>query len=155
MKSTTYARLTLLVPYLVLTKPVFDFITIYYYSNVDSLGAKINFWLLFSAAFWLTPYTILAISLLVWSKGKSIEQIRMAYIASPNCLAVILPIVFIIAWIIYFIATGEKDSSIGFGIILAIAMFFSIPASILIGYLFVGISLLFYKFLIKINFIRD
>ncbi|HUF00125.1 MAG TPA: hypothetical protein VMN99_12785 [Anaerolineales bacterium] len=152
MKSTTYARLALFLPYLLLLEAV-----IYLYlQNPDAAGEGtlygINLVWFFLAIFWIVPYSILVILLLTWSKSKSIQKIKKAYTLAPFALVIIT----LITYAIIYVATSLYNGGFleGFGAFAAISLI-SIPADLVLGYLFVGIALLLFRLLTKIGFIKD
>jgi hypothetical protein len=75
MKSTTYARLALLLPYLTLIESIGYFIYNDLDTKIETILQSANFFWNFFAFFWFVPYTILAIYLLIRSRGKTIEQV--------------------------------------------------------------------------------
>lgn len=153
MKSATYARLALLLPYLTLIESIGYFI----YNDLDTKNETIlqsaNFFWNFFAFFWFVPYTILAIYLLIRSRGKTIEQVRSIYMSAPFTLMFVAPLTYIAIMIIG--SLSDETFIRGLGQILIFATIASAPASLIIGYIFVTISLLFYKGLQKIKFIRN
>ncbi|MEP6896837.1 MAG: hypothetical protein ABI986_14630 [Chloroflexota bacterium] len=153
MKSTTYARLALLFPYLTLIESL----SYFHYHNInnktETLLQNINFAWNFFAFFWFIPYILLTTGLLVWSRSKTIEQIKHAYISAPVTMMYVAFLTFAAIFVIS--SFSSVDFIEGAGKILFFAAIVSVPASLIMGYLFVGISLLLYKLLQKINFIRD
>lgn len=109
--------------------------------------------ILYSAVLWFVPYTILAIGLLAWSIRKSFQQFRIAYLGSPIFFAVIFSLFFVVIG-----ATGpsmgETDIILEMAMVIFVASVLSILI-IIVGYLLVGLSLLFHKVLFKLKIIRD
>src|SRR6266508_2901418 len=124
MKSSTFARLALFLPYLILIESVVYFI-FYDISEKDSLIQTFNIVWNFLTIFRSAP-------------------IRMMYIALAT-YAVILIIGSIV----------NQDFFESAWRILSLAMAVSIPASLLLGYAFLGLSLLLHKLLLKIGVVRD
>jgi hypothetical protein len=152
MKSTTYARLVLLLPYLTLVESVGYFkVYEYEYENAAVLQVINEFWNFF-AFFWFIPYTILVIYLLIWSRRKTTEQIEYTYTLAPFMMM----FVSIVSYLAILITGSLFDQGFykGLGGILIIAAIVAVPASIIFGYIFVGISFLGYKFLQKLNLIE-
>jgi hypothetical protein len=156
MKSITYARLTLLAPYFVLTVSILGFISSYYHLKAGyfpNIGEIISSLILYTSLLWFVPYTVLTIGLLAWSIRKSFQQFQIAYIGSP--------ILFAVLFSLFFIAIGATAPAMGgTDIMLEMAMVASVTVVlaiviIIVGYLFVGISLLVYKALFELKIIRD
>jgi hypothetical protein len=160
MKSITYARLTLLTPYPIIIVSILGFISSYYHLKAGyfpNIVEIISGLILYSAVLWFVPYTILAIGLLVWSIRKSFKQFKIAYIGSPIFFAVIFLLYFVVTGITGFTNMGEIGSinTIEMAIALLVTLGISIPMSVTIGYLLVGLSLLFYNLLFNLKVIRD
>jgi hypothetical protein len=153
MKSSTFARIVLLLPYLLLIESVVYFI-VRDISEEDSLLQSFNILWNFLAIFWYIPYTILVIYLLIWSIGKTTNQIITRYKFAPLMLMFLSMAIFAILFLIGLLLGSESDAS-GILMIFGVAAVVTIPASLILGYLFVGISLLLYKLLIKTGFIKD
>ena len=151
MKSTTYARLALFLPYLFL-------LATYIYLNVlqPDTAAEItlnnlSFVWSFSALFWAIPYTILVLCLLIWSRGKSLQKIINAYLLAPFGLSIITFITYTFAYVTISLYTGDFRTGLEwFGFLLLI----TVLANLLVGYLFVGIALLLYILVKRIGFIK-
>ncbi len=160
MKSKTYARLILLLPYLSFVESIgyFKFNNLDY-EHLTVLG-NVNYYWNFFAIFWFIPYTILAIGLLIWSRNKTIEEIKTTYTRAPIKMMFLTVGLFGALMTIAQITSiifNNKDGSGGLGItaIMFFSIIIAIPASLIIGYPYVGISLLLYEVLQKIKFIRD
>jgi len=152
MKSTTFARLALFLPYLILIESVVYFI----FSDIsesDSLLQSFNIAWNFLAIFWFPPYTILVILLLARSKGKSFAEIKRLFLSAPYWLMITAPVTYTVVLIVGSIADREFFGSAWRFLLLAGAV--SIPASLILGYAFVGISLLLYKLLSRIGVISN
>jgi len=153
MKSTTYARFTLLLPYLTLIESIGYFkIHEYKYENAPALQVLNEFWNFF-AFFWVVPYTILVIYLIIWSLNKTKEQVQTFYTDAPIKMMFITPLTYIV--ILTISSLVDKTFFRGLGSVLIVAACVSIPASLALGFAFVQISLLFYEFLRKVKFIQD
>ena len=155
MKSTTFARLTLLLPYLTLIESIlysnyFKYEGSIYDQNIFTI---INTLWDYFALFWFVPYTILAIYLLVWSKGKKFKDIRARFIKAPRLMIYIAPFTYVAITII---ASLFDVSFFGLGFLVTIiAIPFFIPASLIFGYSFIGIALLLLKLFHKMRIIKD
>ena len=118
--------------------------------NPDILE-KINVALNFVAIFWFVPYTLLVVALLIWSRNKPLEEIKNKYIDAPIWLAILSGGFYFLLSIICLVFYNN----LGFiGFLLGILLI-SVWASIVVGYLCIGLSFLGYNLLQKINFIRD
>src|SRR5687768_4677700 len=90
MTSITFYRLALFLPSLTL-------IPGYFLANqseselfdVQFLGIS---WMVL-AGFWIIPYTILVVGLLIWSRGKSSNTIKSVLLMSPCMLMIVAPAV--------------------------------------------------------------
>ena len=152
MKSTTFARLALFLPYLILVESAVYFI-FYDIAEKDSLLQTFNIIWNFLAIFWFIPYTILIIFLLVRSKGKSFAQIKSIFRSAPLRMMYMAPATYAVILIIGSIVKWEFFE--GAWRILLLAAAVSIPASLLLGYAFLGISLLLHRLLLRIRVVRD
>ena len=152
MKSTTFARLALLLPYLILIESLVYFI-FRDISEKDSLLQSFNIVWNFLAVFWFLPYTILVILLLARSKGKSFMEMKRMFLSAPLWMMVTAPVTYAVILIIGTIISADFFESAWRFLGLAAAV--SIPASLLLGYAFLGISLLLHKLLLKIGVVRD
>ena len=153
MKSSTFARLALLLPYVPLAESILYFI-FRDISEEDSLLQSFNLLWNFLAIFWYIPYTMMVIYLLIWSNGKSTDQIFKRYTFAPLILMLLSSGLFVILFLIGLLLGSESDIG-GILMIFGLAAVVAIPASLVLGYLFVGISLFVYKFLVKLGFIKD
>ena len=151
MKSATYARLFLFIPFVVLTESILYFHYHDLEANAKGLQA-FNFYWNFFAIFWVIPYTILAIYLLIWSRGKAKDEIKARYILAPVLLIFLSLGIYLIAGIIGFASTKDFYRAAP---ILLFASIGSIPGDLIVGYLLVGFALLIYKIFQKIRVIRD
>jgi len=153
MYSITYARLTLLLPYLTLIESVGYFK--FFNPPVQAHAALHTFNIIwnFFAVFWIIPYSILVIYLLIWSKRKTIEQVKSTYAFAPFIMMLVSLVTYIAILIIG--SVFDQDFYKGTGGLLIIAAVVSIPASIVIGYCLVGISFISYVFFQKIKLIQD
>ena len=152
MKSTTFARLALFLPYLILIESAVYFI-FYDINEKDSLLQTFNIVWNFLAIFWFVPYTILVIVLLVRSRGKTFEQIKKIFRTAPFMMMFMAPATYVVILIVGSMVNREFFD--GAWRILLLATAVSIPASLLLGYIFLGISLLLHKLLLKIGVVRD
>lgn len=152
MRSTTFARLALFLPYLILLESVLYFV-VYDMGEKDNLLQSFNIAWNFLAIFWAIPYTLLVILLLVRSRGNSFEQIRKLFRSAPLLLTVIAPATYLVVLLIGSLINRGFFQEFWKVLLLAAAV--SIPASLLLGYGFLGLSLLLHKVLVKIGFVRE
>jgi len=150
MKPRTFFGLALLIPYLIwvicaiviVLLPSFDATKI-----LDLVLLPIIYYML-GVIVWFIPYTILAFSLWIWSKGKSTEAIKRLVGIAPLLL-------FILTWI-EFVAvvfpTYTSPEPIEYLLDLTVLLG---GFSVGFGYLIIGIALGIYKLLQKKRFIQD
>ncbi len=81
------------------------------------------------------------------------EQIQSTYIVAPFIMMYVSPGVYLAILIVGSLI--EKDFFETSVWIFAIAIAVSIPASLIIGYIFIGIIFLIHKFFLKIKVIQD
>ena len=156
MKSSTFYRLVLFLPYLTLIPGFFlarDFLANQSSSGLLSARFLGMSWTVLSG-FWIIPYTIVVVGLLIWSKGKSSKIIRSMLLRSPFILMIVMPLVFLIFG--YLGSYSSDPNTSGFS---ATFMFLgpicSVPFSLVIGYMFVVIGLILYQILDKFGYIKD
>jgi hypothetical protein len=160
IKPITYFRLALLLPYLVaaILIPIagsgfsaLEFGPSGDASNIENMltgfsqiASFISGIYLVGAIFWLIPYTILALILLVWISHKSSEQIIERIRTTPIHLSVLIPIYsFALA---YFLKSG--DSLVPLPLPMGSNLFVSIlalnvcaiPLALIVGNVFVSVS---------------
>jgi len=152
MKSTTFARLALFFPYLILIESTAYFI-FYNINEKDNLLQTFNIIWNFLAVFWFLPYTVLVIILLAKSRSKTFAEVKRCFLSAPLRLMFITPVSYAVILIIgTIIKVGFFESAWR---ILLLAAAVSIPASLLLGYAFLGIALLLHKLLLRIGFVSD
>lgn len=152
MKSTTFARLALFLPYLILIESA----VYYIFFDISETESPLEFFNLawnFLALFWFLPYTILVTVLLIRSRGKTFEQIKRMFLAAPWMLAGITPVTYMAVLLIGSLIS--RGFFADFWEVLLFAAAVAIPASLVLGYLFVGFSLLLHRLLIKTRVVRD
>jgi len=152
MKPQTCLRLTLLAPYLLWVVLAGTVILLNRSSQSMDPGIIYNVFLTAANLYtigiviWLLPYTILALGLWMWSKGKSPEETYRFFAFSPLFMAILVALemgIFSILW------GGEGVSSDFGGSVLAIA-----GLAILFGYLIIGMVVGMYKLFSLIHVIR-
>lgn len=161
MKSTTFYRLLLGLPYLFLI-PGFFTMRDYFRPLVTevpdpSSGGLFQFIVAFwgiTGLFWIIPYTLFAIGLLLWSIGKTKETIRTWFTRSPFILMMLSPFFYLLlspfqAFLTDNNMAGTVSAYIGIGAVC------SAPLSLIFGFIFVGIGLLLHSILTSMGFIRD
>ena len=152
MKSTTFARLALLLPYLILVESLIYFV-FRDINEKDSWIQTFNIAWNFLAIFWFLPYTILVIFLLARSKGRSFAEVKRLFMSAPIRLMVISPVTYAIVLIIGTIVNIAFFENAWRLLLWAVAV--SILASLILGYAFLGIALLLHKLLLKIGVVRE
>ncbi len=99
------------------------------------------------------PYTILVAYLLTWNRGKTTEEIQATFTSAPQMIMFVVPVTY---RIITIISSLFEPDFLGVGvIIIVVGSAVSVPASIKLGYSFVGVSLLLHELLQKIKIIQD
>jgi len=158
MKTQTYLRFSLLAPYLIWV--FFAGIT-FIMNKLDSrflensalsfLGSAV-FIYAFGIILWGIPYTILAVSLWLWSRKKEGRKIARVFAFSPIFLAFLIAIEISIMTYGSAIFSGESTS-------VSVDMWTSVAAlglfSVVYGYLFIGITAGIYGVLKKSNLLTD
>jgi hypothetical protein len=152
MKSTTFARLALFFPYLILIESTVYFI-FHNMNEKDNLLQSFNIIWNFLAAFWFLPYTILVIILMAQSKGKTFAEVKRIFISAPFKLMFIAPASYAAVLLVGSIIKLEFFENAWRILLFAAAV--SVPASLLFGYIFFGISLLLHKLLLRIGIVTD
>jgi hypothetical protein len=95
---------------------------------------------------WILPYTILAVSLWIWSKGKPADKTARSFAFSPLIMAILVAVemgFFSILW-------GGEGVSSDFGASVAAIGGLAIP----FGYLIIGMVAGIYKLFSRIHLIR-
>ena len=165
MKTPTYARLALLLPFLVwcfcvllllLANALFPngFSSSDTFTLSSAAGIVVLFYV-FGIFFWLIPYLLVAVVLFILSFKSRLKVLQSIFVLSPLAMAMLVMIEVI------FMSMNNSDSSIptfnlssiSMDSIGAIAVFTII--TILWGYLCVGIGLGFYKLLLHYRIIKD
>ena len=149
MNSSTYARLALLLPYLPLIQSILYFV-FRDISEQDSFLQSFNLLWNFLAIFWYVPYTLLVIYLLIWSIRKTSDQIFKRYKFAPVILMFLAAGLYTILFLAG-VVLGEDSELGGILMIFGIAAVAAVPASLILGYAFVGISLLIYKLFLRMG----
>jgi hypothetical protein len=154
MSTSTFYRLALLLPYLSLVLGYFLSKgfgpTLPGPLNLQSWGM---IWMGLGV-FWVIPYTILALGLFIWSIGKSGSRIKSWFLRSPLVMMIVAPIVFAL---LAAYGLNSPDPNIkGFvGSLSGFAVFFSIPFSLSVGYLFVAFTLVLDGIFVKAGFLKS
>ena len=159
MKSSTYYRLALLLPYLTLIPGYF--LARNFLADVEALrqidiyslkGMGMS-WMVLSG-FWLIPYTMVAISLTIWSIEKRKDLIRSMFLRSPIILMIAMPTLFII--IFAFIPEASDLNLAGtLELVKYTGILCSAPFCLVFGYIFVLLGLFFYEILNTVGLIKD
>lgn len=152
MKSSNFARLALLLPYIPLVESILYFV-FRDISEQDSFLQSFNLLWNFLAIFWYVPYTLLVIYLLIWSIRKTSDQIFKRYKFAPLILMFLAAGPYTILFLIGLVL-GDDSELGGILMIFGIAAVAAVPASLILGYAFVGISLLIYKLFLRIGWVK-
>jgi hypothetical protein len=165
MKTATYLRLSLLIPFLVWGVCLLFFLLLGAFEPTGSeiMGSNIVlglvFWTilfyLFGILGWFLPYALLAVVLLIWSFRSQAQVLMKGFAFSPFVMAVLIVLVVNLLsmgsgdWKLFSSTSTERfedffGSSLWF-VILTLGW----------GYLCVGIGFGVYKFLERLGFIRD
>jgi hypothetical protein len=153
MNSSTFARLALLLPYLPLLESILYFV-LRDISEQDSILQSFNLLWNFLAIFWYVPYTLLVIYLLIWSIRKTSDQIFKRYKFAPVLLMFLAAGLYTILFLIGLVL-GDDSELGGILMIFGIAAVTAFPASLILGYAFVGISLLIYKLFLRMGWVKE
>jgi hypothetical protein len=152
MNTRTYLRLSLLTPYLLwLTLAGILFLINRSSSPMESgtvsdviLGAAYIYTI--GIGIWILPYTLLAVGLWIWSKGKPADKTARLFAFSPLIMAILVAVEMGILSILW----GGGGASSDFGAsMLAIG-----GLAILFGYLIIGMVAGMYKLFSRIHIIR-
>ncbi|HEX5836556.1 MAG TPA: hypothetical protein VFY26_01905 [Anaerolineales bacterium] len=152
MNSSTFARLALLLPYLPLLESILYFI-FRDISEQDSFLQSFNLLWNFLAIFWYVPYTLLVIYLLIWSIRKTSDQIFKRYKFAPVILMFLAAGLYTILFLVGLVL-GDDTELGGILMIFGIAAVVAVPASLILGYAFVGLSLLLYKLFLRRGWVK-
>ena len=153
MNSSTFSRLALLLPYLPLIQSILYFV-FRDISEQDSFLQTFNLLWNFLAIFWYVPYTLLVVYLLIWSVRKTSDQIFKLYKFAPVLLMFLAAGLYTILFLIGLVL-GDDSELGGILMIFGIAAVVAVPASLILGYAFVGISLLLYKFFLRLRWVVE
>jgi len=111
----------------------------------------ISFVYFFGAPYWLIPYTILVICLWVWSLKKNKSQIHKMFNWSPIYLAILTTVFYaVISYFKLFNGLNYLGDDIS-----GTTFYCIFPASIVFGYLFIGMTAWIYDFLRRRGVIMD
>jgi hypothetical protein len=139
----------LALPYLALIESIIYFRFYDFDPDQKTVLMNANFIWNLLALFWFVPYTILAICLLIWSRNKTVEEIRNTYMIAPFMLMFLSGGLYLLINIVGLFFEMDGMS------IFMIATGASMAASLLIGYIFVGVSLVIIAILKRIKLVRD
>jgi hypothetical protein len=158
MKPQTLLRLSLIIPYLLwgISTIIMLVVNSVNTTAIDSnsiISALIYVPILyaFGIVIWGIPYTLLAVGLWLWSRGKSIQKAIKVFALAPIMLAILIAIeisAFSINW--SDMGAGFSQNAADFGAsILAMG-----GLAIVFGYLSIGVVTGIYKVLTMLNFIK-
>jgi hypothetical protein len=103
-----------------------------------------------SAFYWLPPYTIMAMFLYIWSLNKKKTQVYKVFMWSPVFLGILITIYLaFIANFSFIPSLFESEDLLPFG------YFCALPASIALGYFFIGLVAFIHDFLHKRGTVID
>jgi len=156
MKSQTYLRLSLLIPYLlwVISLGIIFVTSQFPESNnviITIISGVAGFYTL-GVILWGIPYTLLAVGLWVWSRSRDTRKMARGFAYSPILLGLLLMIeTFILSINWSDVPNGFSQISPDFtASILTLG-----GLSLLYGYLCIGFAAGLYKLLKKFNVIND
>lgn len=142
MKPQTYFRIALFIPYILWAICLLIFLPISALEISDAWNAALMplAFYLFGVLLWFIPYSLLAIGLWFWSRGKSVTTLRNAALLSPILFSLLLIIEAVLVSL-------PADSIIGF-VENAVSYTAMLGAfGLVFGYACVGIALGIFKFL--------
>jgi hypothetical protein len=151
MKPRTYFRLALLFPYIlwiVCALIVFILSSIPMTSSSWDIVMMPFFFYAFGILLWFIPYTILAIGMWVWSKGKSTAALYKPALGAPLLLFILMLIEVVLISLPVNSVTELTEGLLSQSAVLG-------GFSLVFGYLCVGIALGIYKFLKSRNIITE
>ena len=159
MKPQTLLRLSLIIPYLLwgisaILVMVVNSSKSTSFDTSPSINALLYIPMLYALGIfiWGIPYTLLAVGLGLWSRGKPTQKILRAFAWSPVMLAGLISfeiLAFSINW--NDLGAGFSQNSTDFGAsVLAMG-----ALAIVLGYLSIGVVAVIYKVLTWLNFIKN
>ena len=165
MKTTTYLRLSLLIPFLVWGIGVLFFIVLSSLEPNAAEGMESNvilglvFWTVLFYVFgiigWLLPYVLLSLALLVWSFRSRVQVLMKAFALSPIAKALLIVIFVNITsigagnWDMFSDnPTGNLENFFGSNLWFVIL-------TLIWGYICVGIGYGIYKLLQRLGYIKE
>lgn len=178
MKRRTFYHLSLLLPYLALAISLgFAFITNAmdsFLSSPSSFDVFIGVLAFFglSGVIWGPLYTWMVIVMLIWSRGRKTEDVRLMYLLSPVLLACSMGIPVLILEPVdsskYLLGGILRINNLGFAVpvfvryladetpmVLGVAWLFMAVICLVIGYVFVGVVLWVEKIMLKRGMFKD
>ncbi len=155
MKQQTFLKLALLFPYALWAVGVL--ITILVPSQPDAaenwnlMLLPVIFYVL-GIFVWIVPYTILAVGLWLWSRGKAAKQIAKVFAFSPIMLAVLIALLLLpLSMDENLAATGLSNLSLEFAAsVVGMAGF-----ALAYGYFCIGMIVVIYEILKRLQVIKD
>jgi hypothetical protein len=159
MKPQTFLRLSLLVPYLLwgISAGIAAVVsssknTLFYTNSILNVLLYIPMLYAFGIFIWGIPYTLLAVGLGLWSRGKPTQKTIKIFALSPVMLAILISLeifAFSVNW--NDLRAGFSQNSADFG-----ASILSIGAlAVVFGYLSIGVVAGIYKVLTLLNVIKN
>ena len=165
MKTTTYLRLSLLIPFLVWAVCLLFFII---WSRIDAHGPETNganiisglilwsvLFYVFGIIGWFLPYLLLSLTLLVWSFRSRAQVLIRVFALSPVAMTILIVIFMSI------LSVGSQDWNMfssnpatDFENFFGSSLWFAI-ITLLWGYICVAIGFGIYKLLQRVRIIRD
>ncbi len=155
MKQQTFLKLALLFPYALWAVGVL--ITILMPSQPDAsenwnlMLLPVMFYVL-GIFVWIAPYTILAVGLWLWSRGKAAKQIAKVFAFSPIMLAVLIALLLLpLSMDENLAAAGLSNLSLEFAAsVVGMAGF-----ALAYGYFCIGMIVVIYEILKRLQVIKD
>lgn len=160
MKSQTYLRLALLLPYL-LWAILLPLTQVWGGNENPSLPdetilrllALLPYLYVMGVIFWFIPYTLLALSLLLWSIKRQAKTILVVFASSPLMLTVLM----LVEINLLSIATQDVTYSFGDSSVRDLMALNQVVifASLIVGYLCVAIGFIVYKIFQALNILKE
>jgi hypothetical protein len=157
MNSKTFARLMLFLPFCTFVESMGYFI--FYDTSLESLSSLelINTFWNFFAIFWVIPYGILVIYLLIWSRKKTAEEMQGKFSAAAILLMFLACGIYLLLALVMFVLGEDSPYNMyggGTSAFLVMALI-SVPASLGAGYAFVGFAYLILRLSKRVGFIHE
>jgi hypothetical protein len=159
MKPQTFLRLSLIIPYLLwgISAIIVAIVsssknTAFDSNTIVNILLYIPMLYAFGVFIWGIPYTLLAVGLGLWSRGKPIQKTLRTFALSPIMLAILIALeIFAFSFNWRDIGANFSQNSADFG-----ASILGMGAlAIVFGYLSIGVTAGIYKVLTLLNIIKN